>query len=131
MRFLFFMLLFMSFSELHSQELTVVKKNGKFNLRTKSLTYKRTILSINGNIGKIICSGKGENQCYDLKEFSSIMDTLLQTAENLIVKSLSLGIKCNDTVVNGYHYVWKDAVFRQKDNIKGIEYKLKVTKNLN
>ena len=117
-----------SFEVLQSQELIVLKKKGKINTITKTLTYKRMMLSLNGNIVKMIYSGKGNEECYDLKNYSTEMDSLYHFSEVLILNSLLQGKRANDTIVNGLHFVWKNAILRQKNNIKGLEYKLKVTK---
>jgi hypothetical protein len=80
-------------------------------------------------MAKISCAGNGNKTCFDLKKYGhNEMDTLKQFAENMIYKSLLRGKKSNDTVVNGFRFVWKKAVLLQKDNIKSMEYILKVKK---
>jgi|GEM_PF-5416110 len=128
MKYFFIFIVFIPFFT-YSQELTVIKKNGKLDTLTKTLTYEKRYLSLNGNIWKIGYRGKGRKKTFDLKKYSATLDSLYRASEALIYKSLQHGITTNDTVAGKFHYVWEDAVLRKKGYINTLEYKLKVTKN--
>jgi hypothetical protein len=116
------------FLSAHSQKFTIIKGKGEFNPSTNFITYLNTEVLLNGNNWKLVCRGKGKGKCPDLKEYSLKMFNLYQTGEKIIANSLSRKITSNDTVVDGYRYVWHGAEFLKKGKIRGLSYKLTITK---